>query len=421
MRRSPLLALAVAGGTLTACPGPPSTVAAPTQLAGPGDSFGDAAGVQCNAVRPQTEPDLMAWDPGSRANLARLRDQGVVAVRYAAQGCNVELELLPNCIGQGARYTFRPYPEKQTKSAHNAQELYAELPLGSARLHGKLKGQKMIRTDYMLVGTASLPAGSTFLRTSLVGDCARATHVISSVYLGGSQMYAGDARDIEGGASVYAIAGGGVDWASKAERLDSAGDTDACQNAARDGKESMLCAVPLRVGLLALSGGGATAEQPRTAAGEQPKPPKPAAPTPTIEPAPAPPPPAASSPSTPTPKATVSTREIRFQPLYLQFETAKATMLPSSYPQLDQVVDVLRANPDLHVQVQGHTDSQGDDTANLKLSMERALAVKTYILNKGIDASRVTHRGYGATQPIDDNKTPAGRAKNRRIEIQVIR
>jgi hypothetical protein len=66
-------------------------------------STGDAfPGVKCSAVRPQTEPDLMGWDSGSRANLNSLRRQGIIAVRYDAKGCNVELEVLSNCIGKGA-------------------------------------------------------------------------------------------------------------------------------------------------------------------------------------------------------------------------------------------------------------------------------------------------------------------------------
>src|SRR5258706_4256650 len=79
-------------------------------------------GVQCSAVRPQTEPDLMAWDPGSRANLNRLRHRGVVAVRYEAKGCNVELELLSNCIGPTGKYEFAPYSANEKQVAHNASE-----------------------------------------------------------------------------------------------------------------------------------------------------------------------------------------------------------------------------------------------------------------------------------------------------------
>jgi len=71
----------------------------------------------------------MGWDPGSRANLAMLQTQGVVAVRYKAQGCNVELEVLSNCIGTTGKYAYVSYSATDTKIAHNNQELYADLPI----------------------------------------------------------------------------------------------------------------------------------------------------------------------------------------------------------------------------------------------------------------------------------------------------
>lgn len=283
-----LVGVLVAGGPGCA----PPKVAEPLKAPTPAEAF---AGVQCSAVRPQTEPDLMAWDPGSRASLARLRQEGLVAVRYRAEGCNVELELLPHCIGRSAKYTFLPYPEQQTKLARTAEELYAQLPLGAAKLGGKLKGEQMIRTDYVLVGTAAIPADLKIERASLTGDCARATHVISAVYLGGFQMFAGDAREISGGVSVFSLGGGG-DWTQKAERLDSAGQAEACQTAAKEGKEVAQCAVPLRIGLLAIDAGSAprgAAATPAATPGPVPGPAvpaaaslTPAAPAPATSPAP---------------------------------------------------------------------------------------------------------------------------------------
>jgi len=82
--------LVVVAAVLCSC-NAPNPVGEPLKAPSADEAFG---GVKYSAVRPQTEPDLMAWDPGSRANLSRLRHQGVVAVRYEAKGCNVELELL---------------------------------------------------------------------------------------------------------------------------------------------------------------------------------------------------------------------------------------------------------------------------------------------------------------------------------------
>ena len=88
-RVAPCAAFAALVSSLFAC-APPANVAGET-LKSPTTTGEAFEGVQCSAVRPQTEPDLMAWDPGSRSNLNRLRAAGVVAVRYQAVGCNVKL------------------------------------------------------------------------------------------------------------------------------------------------------------------------------------------------------------------------------------------------------------------------------------------------------------------------------------------
>jgi hypothetical protein len=191
----------------------------------------------------------MAWDPGSRANLDRLRRTGVVAVRYAAKGCNVELELLSNCIGAGS-YSFAPYSANERKLARNANELFAALPVGAARLAGKLKGSRAVRTDYMLAGTQSLPPNARFRGADLQGvDCARATHVVSTIYVGGFAIAAGESREMEARASLFGAGAGGLSGA-EVEILGDEGDADACRAAQRDGKESTLCTVPLRIGPL---------------------------------------------------------------------------------------------------------------------------------------------------------------------------
>lgn len=214
------------------------------------EAFG---GQQCSAYRPPTEPDLMGWDPGSRANLNVLRTQGVVAVRYNAQGCNVELEVLSNCIGQAEQsYAYSPYSASDTKTARDSRELFAALPIGAARLGGKVRDGKALRTDVMLVGVASLPAGITYRRQDLKGtDCGRATHIVKSVYLGGFAMVAGASRSVEVAASVFGI-GAGASGENALERIAKEGSPEACSKAQEIGKESPQCSVPLRIGLLAL-------------------------------------------------------------------------------------------------------------------------------------------------------------------------
>jgi OOP family OmpA-OmpF porin len=101
------------------------------------------------------------------------------------------------------------------------------------------------------------------------------------------------------------------------------------------------------------------------------------------------------------------------------FDTASATIKPSSYAELDNVVTFLKETaPSATGVVEGHTDSQGADAYNLQLSQRRADAVLKYLLEKGVPASRISARGFGETQPVADNATTEGRALNRRVVLR---
>ncbi len=102
------------------------------------------------------------------------------------------------------------------------------------------------------------------------------------------------------------------------------------------------------------------------------------------------------------------------------FESGKAMLKSSSYTELNKLVEGFKKNPNLVVEIAGHTDNVGDDQYNLELSEARAQTVVSYLLSKGVNASSVTGRGYGETQPVGDNNSASGRAKNRRIEMRII-
>ncbi|HAF07985.1 MAG: OmpA family protein [bacterium] len=104
----------------------------------------------------------------------------------------------------------------------------------------------------------------------------------------------------------------------------------------------------------------------------------------------------------------------------INFESGKATILPESYPILDEAVKLLKDNPKVRIEVQGHTDSVGSERSNLLLSQARAEAVRNYLILKGIDPSRIVAKGFGELMPIADNATREGRAKNRRIEFLIL-
>ena len=101
----------------------------------------------------------------------------------------------------------------------------------------------------------------------------------------------------------------------------------------------------------------------------------------------------------------------------MNFQTGKAVILPVSQGILDQVAQSLVDNPDVNVEVGGHTDSQGSEAANLRLSQARADAVREYLIGKGVPAARITAKGYGEGSPVADNTTAAGRSANRRVEL----
>ena len=104
----------------------------------------------------------------------------------------------------------------------------------------------------------------------------------------------------------------------------------------------------------------------------------------------------------------------------VNFQTGKAVLLPESEQILDRVAAALLARPELKIEVGGHSDADGSESANRKLSQRRADAVRTYLVKKGVPAERMTAKGYGESQPIADNKTPEGKAKNRRVELKAI-
>ncbi len=103
------------------------------------------------------------------------------------------------------------------------------------------------------------------------------------------------------------------------------------------------------------------------------------------------------------------------------FEFAQATLVEESFPELNRLIDVMKANPNMTIEVQGHTDNVGPDEANLRLSQARADAVRDYLVLKGIDIKRVASVGYGETKPVASNATTEGQAKNRRVEFEIVK
>lgn len=105
----------------------------------------------------------------------------------------------------------------------------------------------------------------------------------------------------------------------------------------------------------------------------------------------------------------------------IQFKFAKADLLPESKKVLDEVVEILQKNPDINLEIEGHTSNDGNYNANMKLSDDRAKAVKSYIAGKGIDVSRLTALGFGPDRPLNNGRTEVEKALNRRVELKPVR
>ena len=103
----------------------------------------------------------------------------------------------------------------------------------------------------------------------------------------------------------------------------------------------------------------------------------------------------------------------------IEFETGKDIIRPSSFGILDNVVKVMIEHPEYLLEINGHTDNTGDSASNLQLSQKRADAVKNYLIRKGVASARMTAKGFGDSSPVADNKTQAGKAKNRRVEFKI--
>jgi len=110
---------------------------------------------------------------------------------------------------------------------------------------------------------------------------------------------------------------------------------------------------------------------------------------------------------------------VRLKNIYFDFD--KTTLKQESFVELNKVVDFLKQNPKVSIEISGHTDSKGSDEYNLNLSQGRSQSVVDYLISQGIETTRLQAHGYGETKPIDTNETDEGRANNRRVEFTILK
>lgn len=102
------------------------------------------------------------------------------------------------------------------------------------------------------------------------------------------------------------------------------------------------------------------------------------------------------------------------------FNTGSAVLQSSSTAELKELFDYMKIKPDLRVEIAGHTDDVGEAESNMKLSQDRANAVRNWLIQRGIAADRIIAKGYGETQPVASNATAEGKQKNRRTEVRLL-
>ena len=102
------------------------------------------------------------------------------------------------------------------------------------------------------------------------------------------------------------------------------------------------------------------------------------------------------------------------------FYQSKAQLIPTSYPELDKLANMMLENPTITIQLEGHTDNVGDRFKNMRLSQDRVASVRNYLIQQGVEGERIMGKGYGGSKPIADNSQEITRRLNRRVEFVIL-
>ncbi|MCC6554320.1 MAG: sel1 repeat family protein [Polyangiaceae bacterium] len=241
-----LAAASCGGGNLT------SQTAKPPEFA-PKDQ------AKCGVTKSQARPLIVEWPSSDRAALEARVKQGIVAVRYA--GC--EMEVLTRCQVPKTRYGYTGITKKSDRIVmRDADELYANIPVYAAKFEGTLQRAGALTVSMTIVGRYEADRPTVRKADLTGGDCEGATHVISALTVGAFEFFTG--AEAEAGASVEAAgAGAGARSTSQRETLNRDGDDASCDKAkGEDTTPPFGCGALLRVEVVPLGGGDATAEAP---------------------------------------------------------------------------------------------------------------------------------------------------------------
>jgi hypothetical protein len=389
---------------------------------------------KCGVTKSQAEPLIVEWPDAARGRLEALVRRGVVAVHYS--GC--EMEVLGQCSVKG-HYGYASFtPKRSNVKMRDADELYASIPAYAVKFEAALKKAGELNVTMMIVGRYEADR-SGVRAEDLEGQCEGATHVVNALTVGAFDFFAG--ADASLGAGVAAgDAGAGARSNSKRETLNQDGDAAACAKSSRDDKEPPFgCGALIRVEVIPLVGARAEA----TARSDAPSPseytpPPPAAPpgdddvdhdgiSDSKDACPMEPGVASNNPAqngcpapAPAKKVMISGSSIRITEV-VHFGTGTAKIAADSLGSLDSIAAILKSHPEItRLDIQGHTDNKGSESAATRLTQQRADAVKAALVSRGVAEGRLTATGYGSSKPIASNDSDTGRAQNRRVEFVVI-
>lgn len=247
-RAAPLLLL------LPFVPGCPSSGAVAKTVAGPPPKL-ETAG-KCQAGKSQLEPLVVEWASTDRAKLEALAKKQLVAVRY--QGC--DLQVLAGCSLKG-KYAYTAVTRKQDHVAmRDADELYANVPLGAAKLEAKLQKAGQLTVDMTIVGRLEADKAPPYRADELSGECEGATHVVSGMVTGAFSFFTGVGASVEGSAGAMGV-GTGAKSSSQNEQLAKDGDATACaKSTGTDALPPEGCGALIRIEVVPL--GAAKQKQP---------------------------------------------------------------------------------------------------------------------------------------------------------------
>lgn len=208
--------------------------------------FAPVGQAKCSIQQSESRPLIVEWPPADRASLEARVGRGLVAVRY--DGC--EMEVLEGCSAEG-RYGYFPTAlKKDVQRISTADELYARLPVGAARLEGKLEQSGQLTVEMNIVGEYSA-VNAQVSEQRLRGRCADATHVVTSVTVGAFEFFAGGSAAVGGGVALGAEIGG--ESRATKEMLFIDGDVAACgAGTLQDGHPPAGCSALLRVSVTPL-------------------------------------------------------------------------------------------------------------------------------------------------------------------------